>query len=111
MEAFNQASIAARLALLVSTLPLIFGIAFAIRPTERGLALMRPLSLAAIFAGVSNLFLGLANALHGVANAGDSANIQFAAVGLSEAAIFPFAAFACLTLAWLSVAIGMRRQP
>ena len=113
MEAFNQASIAAKLALLVSATPMILGIAFALRPNERWLALMRPLSLAGIFAAVSNLFLGLANALQWLAspNPGDPSTIRVAAIGLSEAAVFPFASFAFLTVAWLSVAIGMRKQP
>ena len=113
VEAISQASIAARVALLVGTTPMLLGIAFALRPNERWLALMRPLSLAGIFAAVSNLFLGLANALHALAshNAGDASAIQFAAVGLSEAAILPFVGFACLTVAWLSVAIGMRKHP
>ena len=112
MEAINQASIAARIALLVSTLPMVLGIAFAFRPNERWLALMRPLSLAGIFASVSNLFLGLANALQALAspNVGDASVLEFAAAGLSEAAMFPFVGFACLTVAWLSVTIGMRKQ-
>lgn len=113
MEVFHQASIAARVALLVSAIPMILGIAFALRPNERWLALMRPLSLAGIFAAVSNLFLGLANALQWLAspNASGASSFQLAAVGLSEAAILPFAAFAFLTVAWLGVAIGMRKQP
>jgi hypothetical protein len=113
VEVFTQASIAARFALLISATPMILGIAFALRPNERSLALMRPLTLAGIFAGVSNLFLGLANALQWLAspNPGDPSSLRVAAVGLSEAAILPFAAFAFLTVAWLGVAIGMRRQP
>jgi hypothetical protein len=92
---------------------MVVGIAFALRPTERLLALMRPLSLAGIFAAVSNVFLGLANAFQALASpgAGQSPDIQLLGIGLAEAAVFPFAAFACLTVAWLSVAIGMRRQP
>lgn len=112
MEVFHQASLAARVALLVSTLPMILALAFALRPNERWLMLMRPLSLAAIFAAVSNFFLGLANALQWLAspNPGDPSTLRIAAVGLGEAAIFPFASFAFLTVAWLCVAIGMRRQ-
>jgi disulfide bond formation protein DsbB len=112
MEFITHASIAARVALLVGVIPMIVGIAFAMRPHERWLALMRPLSLAGIFASVSNLFLGLANALRSIASndSGGSA-IQLAAVGLSEAAIFPFVGFACLAVAWLGIAIGMRNYP
>ena len=112
MEFITHASIAARVALLVGITPMLLGIAFAIRPNERWLALMRPLSLAGIFASVSNLFLGLANALQSLAfNNSAGSNIQLAAVGLSEAAIFPFVGFACLAVAWLGVAIGMRKHP
>jgi hypothetical protein len=113
MELITHASIAARVALLVGIAPMLLGIAFALRPNERWLTLMRPLSLAAIFAAVSNVCLGLANALQSIASkhAGADTGIQRAAVGLSEAAILPFLGFACLTVAWLSVAIGMRRQP
>lgn len=109
----GHTSIAARVALLVGMAPMLLGIAFALRPNERWLTLMRPLSLAGIFAAISNLFLGLANALHTVAsnNSGAGANVQLAAVGLSEAAILPFVGFACLTVAWLCVAIGMRNRP
>lgn len=112
MEIIRQASIVSLLTLLVGTTPMLLGIAFALRPNERWLALMRPLTLAGIFAGVSNLLLGLANALQSLAtrSSGDSSNIGFASQGLSEAVIFPFAAFAFLTVAWLCVAIGMRRQ-
>jgi hypothetical protein len=111
MEVFNQASLAARAALLVSAIPMILGVAFALRPNERWLSLMRPLSLAAIFAAVSNFFLGVANALQwlGSPNPGDPSALRIAAVGLSEAAVFPFASFAFLTVAWLCIAIGMRK--
>lgn len=113
MELITHTSIAAKVALLVGIAPMLLGIAFALRPNERWLTLMRPVSLAAIFAAISNMFLGLANALHSVAfnSPGTRTVTQLAAVGLAEAAILPFVGFACLTVAWLSVALGMRKQP
>ena len=101
-----------KLGLLVSLLPLMVGIYCAIRPTERGLALMRPLSLAAIFASVSNLLLGLANGLHaaGMSDAGRT-DLPPAAVMLGEALIPSFVGFAFLTVAWLCVAIAVRKTP
>ncbi len=57
------------LVLLISTAPMVMGVMFAIRPNERRLALMRPLSLAGIFAGVCNLLVGLANALRAMVEA------------------------------------------
>jgi hypothetical protein len=59
----REASIMALLGLLVSTSPLVMGVVFAIRPNERRLALMRPLSLAGLFAGLCSLLVGLANVL------------------------------------------------
>ena len=46
------------------------GIAYAVNPTERKLALMRPLSLAGIFAAVCSFSVGIASALRGTADAG-----------------------------------------
>ena len=45
MQVIIQASLAALLAMLVSSTPMVMGIVYAIRPTEHRLALMRPLSL------------------------------------------------------------------
>jgi hypothetical protein len=87
-------------------------LAYAIRPTEQKLMLMRPLSLAAIFAAICSSSVGLATALRGAGAAkglsGDSIGVLF--MGLSESLIPPFVAFAFLAVAWLLVAVGMRRQ-
>jgi len=98
--------------LLVSAVPLVLGIAFAIRPSERKLALMRPVSLAGIFAAVSSVFLGLVNALSALGSPAPSevSGLSRAAIVLAEASVLPFIAFAFLTIAWLSVALGMRKQ-
>jgi len=108
---FTQASLASLIALMVSMTPMIAGVMFALRPTERQLALMRPLSLAGIFAALANIFLGLANALVYLSRvaATDPAPWARASQGLAEAAVMPFIAFACLTVGWLSIAVGMRR--
>ena len=86
--------------------------AYAIRPTEGKLMLMRPLSLAAIFASICSSSVGFATALRGAGAAGTwspegQGNML---VGLSESFIPPFVAFAFLAVAWLLVALGMRRQ-
>jgi hypothetical protein len=111
VEILRQASIMALLGLLVSVTPLVAGVMFAIRPNERRLALMRPLSLAGIFAGVSNLFLGVINSLIGLerVQSFDPAGLRGVFVNLAEATVPSFFAFACLTAAWLCVAVGMRR--
>ena len=108
----GHASLFTRFGLIVSLAPLIAGIVYAVRPTERGLALMRPLSLAGIFAAVSSLLLGLANALEAIgATKGPdgAAAVPSAAAMLAEAMIPSFVGFACLTVAWLCVAASIRR--
>ena len=87
-------------------------IAYAIRPTERKLALLRPLSLAAIFASICSFSGGVATVLRG-AGATPSWNVSSvgrALWGLSECFVPLFVAFAFLAVAWLLVAVGLRRQ-
>lgn len=107
----GHTSLFTKFGLLVSVAPLVVGIVYAIRPTERNLALMRPMSLAGIFAAISSLLLGMANALEAISrSAGDSAaGFKPAASMLAEAMIPSFVGFACLTVAWLCVAAAIRR--
>jgi hypothetical protein len=89
-------------------------IAYAVRPTEQKLMLMRPLSLAAIFAAICSSSVGFATVLQGAAatteSVGWSANgYGHLMMGVAECFIPPFVAFAFLAVAWLLVAVGMRR--
>jgi hypothetical protein len=111
-ESLRQASLFGLLGLLISVAPMVMGIVFAVKPTERRLAVMRPLTLAAIFAAVSGLLLSLANAVQSLTNVpSDTEPLAFAGVVLSEALVLPFISFAFLTVAWLAVAMGMRKDP
>jgi len=75
------------------------------------LALMRPLTLAGIFAAVANLFVGLANTFIGLSRVPATEPVgQRIAVMLAETSVVPFISFVFLSTAWLCVAIGMRRQ-
>ena len=93
-------------------------IAYAIRPTERKLALMRPLSLASIFAAIGSLTAGMATVLHGAAatpawslgTADQPGNVGRLLMGCAETLVPVFATFGLLAVAWLVVALGMRRQ-
>ena len=86
-------------------------VAYAIRPTERKLALIRPLSLAGIFAAVCSSAVGFATALKGPADAGvNPESMRVMLAGLSESWVPLFVAFAFLAVAWLLVAAGLRRQ-
>jgi hypothetical protein len=92
----------------------VFGmsLAYAVRPTEQKLVLMRPLSLAAIFAAVCSSSVGVATALRyaGAKEVLTPKDVSVMLMGLSESLIPPFVAFAFLAVAWLVVAVGMRRQ-
>jgi hypothetical protein len=113
VQVLTQASLASLLAMLVSTTPMLMGIVYAIRPNEHRLALMRPLSLAGIFAALANICLGLVNALVFIATRApsDASPPALATRGLAEALVMPYIGFACLTIGWLGVAIGMRKAP
>src|SRR5262245_59385329 len=112
LTAIGHAGVYVKLAMLVSAAPLVAGALYGIRPSEKWLALMRPLSLAPIFASVSTLLLGLANALIyiGRTTPGSSTSPVPAAVVLAETVIPSFIGFVCLTLAWICVAVGVRRS-
>jgi hypothetical protein len=110
-DALRQASILALLSLLVAVLPLAAGIAYAIRPTEQRLALMRPISLAGIFAALCGLLSGLVNVLRDIGVNETGVESRIIALSMAEALVPLFAAFGCLTAAWLCVAIGLRRHP
>ena len=85
-------------------------IAYAVRPSEAKLELLRPLSLAAIFGALCSMSVGVSTALqYAAANVG-AKTAEILLQGLSEACIPPFVAFGFLAVAWLLVAVGMRRQ-
>lgn len=87
-------------------------VAYVLRPTERKLALLRPLSLASIFAAACSFTGGIATVLAGIAVTGqvDARNIGAILMGFRETIIPLFVAFAFLAVAWLLVGLGMRRQ-
>jgi hypothetical protein len=114
MELFNmlgQMGLFAKLSLLVTLFPLAAGVAYVIRPTEPGLALMRPISLAGIFSGLGGAVVGLMNVLKWYGTNNPDSPSRIMAIGLAESLVTLFVAFGCLTVAWLCVALGMRRIP
>ena len=106
----GQASIIARLSLLVTVFPLVAGVGYLIRPTEQRLALMRPLSLVGIFSGLTGAVLGLMNMLRWYGTNEPPPAPRLMALGSAEALVTLFVSFGCLTVAWLCVALGMRRN-
>jgi hypothetical protein len=111
MDMLRQASVFALLTLMLDFVPLVMAAVFVIRPTERNLALMRPLSLAGLFAALSGGVLGCINVLRFVWTRELTADTyRVMSVGAAESLVSMFVGFACLTVAWLLVAVGMGRQ-
>ena len=111
MGTLANAGIMAILSMVVSLAPMIMGISYAIWPSESRLALMRPLSLAGIFSALTGFSLGLINSLVHIGNrptpiGGDRVWM----FGLAESMVTLAVGFGCLTVGWLCVALGMRRQ-
>jgi hypothetical protein len=106
----SQAGVLALLSLIVTILPLFAGIAYAVRPTEARLALMRPISLAGMFAGLAGFLAGVMSVLRSIWTAETAVPSRLIAAGLGESLVPLFVAFGCLTVAWLCAALGLRRH-
>jgi hypothetical protein len=103
---------------IVGLAALATAIRFAIRPTEHGLAVLRPLSATTTFAALTAFLLGITNALVGVIGRLEAATDPAATAkawrvflaGLAEGTVPLILAFALLAVAWLLAAIGLRKQ-
>jgi multisubunit Na+/H+ antiporter MnhB subunit len=111
-EMLRNSSLLGLLGLLVSLATVAMALAYAIRPNEQRLALMRPLSLAAVFGALNSFTGGIANVLWGIAGTSTFPVPvwNLIAAGVAEAITSLFVTFGCLTMAWLLVALGLRRS-
>jgi hypothetical protein len=103
----------AKLTMAIAVLPFGLGVAYAMRPTELKLALMRPVSLAALFAAVAGVLGGWIAILSTVAASADG-RVPTSAFyhGVAASLTTGFVCFGLLTAAWLLVATGvLRRSP
>jgi hypothetical protein len=112
LELLRQAGILALLSLAIDFVPLVMAVAYVVRPSERRLALMRPLSLAGLFAALTGGVVGFLHVLAGIARDSEpfAESYRQVAAGASEALVPAFVGFGCLTFAWLLVAVGMSRS-
>lgn len=106
----GQASIVALVGMFMGVVPLALSVAYAVAPTERRLALMRPLSLATLFAAISSSVLGLLNVLSGIGIGRMALSSGVPAIGLAEALVPLFVGCGCLAVAWVAIAVGMWRR-
>lgn len=111
MDMLRQASLFALLTLVLGLVPLIMAVVYVIHPTERHLALMRPLSLAGLFAAMAGGVLGFINVLRfGWTRELTAETYRVMTVGAAESLVTLLVGFASLSVAWLLVAVGMGRQ-
>jgi hypothetical protein len=108
MNPLGNVSFAAAFGMMISLAPALAGAYFAIRPSERLLSYMRPLSLAGVFAALCTISLGLTNGAIGLSRH-PQFNSEMLLGGLSEVFAVAAISFAFLAVAWVCVAIGMRR--
>lgn len=105
----SHMGIAAMVSFFVSFLPLLAAAAYLFRPSEQRLAMMRPLSLAGIFAGLNGSSLGAINTLRGLWME-PPRDGRILAISSAESIVPLYVSFSCLMLAWLLVSAGMWRR-
>jgi hypothetical protein len=112
METLRNVSLLGLLTIVLTFVPLVAAVAYVVRPNERRLALMRPLSLAGLFAALTGTALGFINVFRylGVKREFSVDTYAVTAIGSAESLVPLFLGFACLTVAWLLVGAGMGRQ-
>jgi hypothetical protein len=111
LELFGEISVFAKLSMAVAIAAFGLAVTYLFRPTEQTLVLMRPVSLAAIFATVNGLLGGWMAVLQGIAATPDG-HLPVASLyrGIAASLTEGFVCFGLLAAAWLLVAVGMLRR-
>jgi len=111
VELFREISVFAKLTIMVAVAAFALAVGYAARPTDHKLVLLRPVSLAAIFATVSGLFGGWIAVLSGIAATADRQAAAPAIFrGIADSLTVGFVSFGLLAAGWLLVAVGMLRR-
>jgi hypothetical protein len=112
LDMVRQAGIVSLMTLAIDFVPLVMAAAYCLRPTDRRLALMRPLSLAGLFAALTGGATGVLHVLRTAAVAPETSENLYRrmALGTAESLVPVAVGFVCLTAAWLLVAVGMSRS-
>ncbi len=102
---------------LVGLITLATAAYFAFKPAERTLGILRPLCVATTYSALAAFFAGITNGLYGLSRLLDGANapgpgrLWPVVVGaFAESPIPLVAGFAAVSVAWLLVAVGLRRH-
>src|SRR4051812_30493831 len=110
-DLFGQISLFAKLTMVVALVAFGLAAAYVFRPTEQKLVLMRPVSLAAIFATISGLLGGWIVVLQSTPATPDGhmPPADFYR-GIAESLTVGFVSFGLLAAAWMLVAVGVLRR-
>ena len=111
VDLLRQISLFAKLTMAVAIVAFGLAVAYVFRPTEQKLVLMRPVSLAAIFATVSGLLGGWIAVLASIPATPDG-HLPVATLyrGIAESLTVGFVSFGLLAAAWMLVAVGVVRR-
>ena len=111
LELFRELTLFAKLTMAVAIAAFGLAVSYGIRPTAQKLTLMRPVSLAAIFATISGLIGGWVVVFANTAATPDGRFPPSSFYrGVSESLIVGFVCFGFLAAAWVLVAVGMLRR-
>jgi type IV secretory pathway protease TraF len=110
-ELLGQLSVFAKLTMAVPIVSFGLAVTYVFRPTEQKLVLMRPVSLAAIFATVSGLLGGWIALLASIPATPDG-HLPVASLyqGIAESLTVGLVSFGLLAAAWMLVAVGVLRR-
>ena len=113
-DLFGAISLFGKLTMMVAIFAFGLAGAYVFRPTEQKLVLMRPVSLASIFATVSGLLGGWITVLVNIPATAVAADGRLPAPefyrGIAESLTVGFVCFGLLAAAWMLVAVGMLRR-
>jgi hypothetical protein len=111
VDLLGQISLFTKLSMAVAIVAFGLAVAYVFRPTEQKLVLMRPVSLAAIFATVSGLLEGWIAVLASIPATPDG-HLPVATLyrGIAESLTVGFVSFGLLAAAWMLVAVGGLRR-
>jgi len=111
MTALANASVFALFSIVVAAAPMVAGFAFAVRPSAVRLALVRALTLVGVFVTCAVVLSGIVNVVLFLARQSPAMPDPRAELytSIAEILVIPFIGLVFLALAWVGVAIGLRR--
>jgi len=108
LDLFRELSLFAKLTMAVAIAAFGLAVSYVVRPTAQKLTMMRPVSLATIFATITGLFGGWIVVFANTAATPDGRFPPSSFYrGVSESLVVGFVCFGFLAAAWVLVAVGM----